>query len=179
MMNRSIQWMVLALFVVAAFTAGVFFKPQDTLAQKKAGALGKQIQGSWILVSMYNEQDGKKVDVFGPNPKGLWIFTPDGSFSQIITQASLPKFASNNRTKGTVEENQAVVQGTYAVFGKYKVASDKEQTVNIHIVGSTFPNFVDQDQKRTITVSGDELKVTNPSSTLGGGTNYSVWKRSK
>ena len=96
----------------------------------------------------------------------------------ILMRASLPKFAANNRMKGTAEENQAVVQGSHATFGTYTVASDKEQTVNLHIEGSTFPNWDGQDQKRVMTVSGDELKVTNPTPTFGG-TNYVVYKRAK
>jgi hypothetical protein len=80
--------------------------------------------------------------------------------------------------KGTAEENQAVIQGSHATFGKYTVASNKEQTVNVHIEGSTFPNWDGQDQKRVMIVSGDELKITNPNATTGG-TNYMVWKRAK
>jgi hypothetical protein len=140
--------------------------------------LAQQIQGSWILVSIYNEQDGKKIDLYGPNPRGSIILTPDGRFIYIIMRASLPKFAANNRMKGTAEENQAVIQGSHATFGKYTVASNKEQTVNVHIEGSTFPNWDGQDQKRVMIVSGDELKITNPNATTGG-TNYMVWKRAK
>ena len=103
-------------------------------------------------------------------------FVPYGRFSSILMRASLPKFASNSRVKGTVEENQAVVQGSVASFGTYTGQSDKEQTVNLHIEGSTFPNWDGQDQKRLMTVKGDELKVTNPAASIGG-TNYAIYKR--
>jgi hypothetical protein len=56
-------------------------------------------------------------------------------------RASLPKFASNSRVKGTTEENQAVVQGSAAFFGTYTVTSDKEQTVNLHIEGGYLPEL--------------------------------------
>ena len=79
---------------------------------------------------------------------------------------------------GTAEENQAVVQGSHAFYGSYAVASEKEQTVNLHIEGSTFPNSDGQDQKRVMTVKGDELMVTNPTPTIGG-VAYVVWKRAK
>ncbi len=106
------------------------------------------------------------------------IFTPDGRFANIIMRANLPQFAANNRMKGTVEENQAVVQGSFVFFGTYAVASEKEHTVILHIDGCTFPNWDGKDQTRIITVIGDELKRTNPTTTIGG-TNYSVWKRVK
>ena len=143
------------------------------------GSLAKQIQGTWTLVSIYNEQDGKKTEVFGPNPRGLFVLTPGGRFSMILMRASLPKISSNNRMSGTTEENQAVVQGSVAYFGTYRVLSEKEKTLNLHMEGSTFPNWDGQDQKRIITAIGDELKVTNPTPSTGAGTNYIVWKRAK
>lgn len=173
-MKSSIKEVVKVLLVVAVLFGGML----SVASEVKCASLAQQIQGSWILVSMYNEQDGKKVEQFGSNPRGSLILTPDGRFSSILMRASLPKFASNSRVKGTVEENQAVVQGSATTFGTYTVASDKEQTVNLHIEGSTFPNWDGQDQKRLMTVNGDELKVTSTTATIGG-TNYSVYRRAR
>ncbi|MGO9177048.1 MAG: lipocalin-like domain-containing protein [Desulfobaccales bacterium] len=177
-MNWSIKEVARVLLVVAVLSGGTLSGASYVWAQEKGSPLAQQIQGSWILVSIYNEQDGKKIDLYGPNPRGSIILTPDGRFIYIIMRASLPKFAANNRMKGTAEENQAVIQGSHATFGKYTVASNKEHTVNVHIEGSTFPNWDGQDQKRVMIVSGDELKITNPNATTGG-TNYMVWKRAK
>ena len=49
----------------------------------------------------------------------------------------------------------------------------------MHIEGSTFPNWDGQDQKRIWTVKGDELSVTNPAASVGGGVAYLIWKRAK
>ena len=166
------------MLVVAVLSGGMLFGASDVWAKEKGTTLAKQIQGSWILVSIYNEQDGKRIEPFGAKPRGSMILTPDGHFSMIFMRASLPKFAANNRMKGTAEENQAVVQGSLAFYGTYAVASEKEQTVNLHIEGSTFPNVDGQDQKRVMTVKGDELRVTNPTTTIGG-VAYVVWKRAK
>lgn len=177
-MNWSIKEVARVLLVVAVLSGGTLSGASDVWAQEKGSTLAQQIQGSWTLVSIYNEQDGKKIDMYGPNPRGFMILTPDGRFSMILMRASLPKFAANNRMKGTAEENQAVVQGSHADFGSYAVAGEKEQTVNLHMEASTFPNWDGQDQKRVMIVKGDEMRVTNPFSTLGG-TNYVVWKRAK
>jgi hypothetical protein len=165
------------LLVVSAFAVCAMWGVSDVWAQE-GSALAKQIQGSWGLVSIYNEQDGKKIDVFGPTPKGSMILTPDGRFSIVLMRAGLPKFASNNRVKGTAEENQAVVLGSVAYFGSYKVASEKEQVVIMHIEGCTFPNWDNEDQKRVMIVTGDEMKLTNPTAAIGG-KNFLVWKRVK
>ena len=104
------------------------------------------------------------------------ILSPDGRFSIILMKASLPKFAANNRVQGTAEENQAVVQGSLALYGTYAVMSEKEKKVNLQVEASTFPNWDGTDQKRIMIVEGDEMKLTNLSPTTGG-TAYLVWKR--
>ncbi len=178
-MKRYINGLGAAFLFVAIISVGMFSGVSDIRAMEKGGTLAKKIQGSWTLVSVVNEQDGKKTDEFGPNPRGLMILTPDGHFSGIVMRAALPKFASNNREKGTAEENQAIVQGSIAYFGKYKVVSEKEGKVNMSIEGNTFPNLDRQSWDRVMAVKGDELRVTNPKPSLGRGINYQIWKRAK
>ena len=177
-MIRSIREVVGVLLVVTVLFGATLFGASAVWAKEKGTTLAKQIQGSWILVSIYNEQDGKRIDPFGDKPRGSMILTPDGHFSMFFLRASLPKFAANNRMMGTAEENQTVVQGSHAFYGTYAVGSEKEQTVNLHIEGGTFPNVDGQDQKRVMTVKGDELRVINPTPTIGG-VAYVVWKRAK
>ena len=169
--------LALAVLFVTMLSVGTMSGAMDVWAQE-GDSLAKQIQGSWILVSMYNEQGGKRMEPFGPSPRGVQIFTPDGRFMAITMRASLPKFASNNRLKGTAEEYQTVVQGSMAYFGTYKVVSEKEHLVSIHIESSTFANWEGQDQPRVIIVVGGEMKVTNPTTSVGG-TSYVILKRVK
>ncbi len=178
-MKRYVKKVTMAVLFVTILSVGMLSGALDVRAQDKDGTFAKQIQGSWILVSCVNEQNGKKVDLFGSNPKGSMILTPNGRFSIIIMRSSLPKFASNSRTKGTAEDNQAVVQGSIAFFGSYKVTDEKEQTVKLRLEGSTFPNWAGAEQERVVAVSGDELKYTNRSPAVGSGTNYLVWRRVK
>ena len=79
-MKISIKELVGVLLVVAVLFVGMLSVASDVWAQEKGGTLAQQIQGSWILVSIYNEQDGKKTELFGPNPRGSLILTPDGRF---------------------------------------------------------------------------------------------------
>ena len=166
-----------ALLVVALLVVGTVSGASKVYAQEKGAG---SAQGSWILVELYNEDAGKKSEPFGPNPRGSMLLTSDGRFSMTIMRSSLPKFAANVRTKGTAEEYKAVVEGSVAAIGTYTITGDKEKTLNLHIEGSTFPNWDGQDQKRPITVTGDELKVINPNPSIGGsGKNTQVWKRAK
>lgn len=178
-MNWPIRKVAMALLVFAILFGGMWTGASAVWAKEKAGTLVKQVQGSWTLVSVYVEQDGKKIEPFGSQPRGIVTITPDGRFSYILLKASLPKFAGDNRMKGTPEENQAIVQGSLAVYGTYEVVNEKEHAVKYHIEGSTFPNWDGQDQKRTWNVKGDELSITNPVTSVGGGVAYLIFKRVK
>lgn len=175
-MKRTIKKVTGALLFIAVFSVGILGGASNIWGLEQAGTLAKQIQGSWTLVSIYNELDGKKTDVFGTDPKGTLILTPNGQYALIITKQALPKFVANNRVRGTAEENQAVVQGSVAYFGSYAVASEKDNVVNMKIDGCTFPNWVGDTQKRVMIVKGDEMSLTNPVAAIGG-TNHLIWKR--
>jgi hypothetical protein len=147
-------------------------------AQSPAAPLTDSLTGTtWTLVSVYNEQDGKRTEPFGPNPKGIFILDRGGRFVQFFLRTGLPKFASNNRATGTPDENKAVVQGSNAYFGTYSI-SNKDALMTMQVDGSTFPNWDGTTQKRAVTLKGDELTLTNPTAAVGG-TGVSVWKRMK
>jgi len=178
-MKTHVKEVIIAFLFVAIISVGMLFTASDVSAQDAGVTLTQQIQGSWVLVSIYNDRDGKKTDVFGPNPAGSMILTPEGRFSIILMDSSLPKFASNIRPKGTAKEFQAVVQGSLAYFGTYKVANEKENKVTLNIEKSTFPNWDGQEQSRSMTVIADEMMFISTNTTVGGGTNYLSWKRVK
>ena len=54
-------------------------------------------------------------------------------------------------------EYKATVNGTLAFFGTYSVSGTD---LNLHIEGSSYPNWTGTDQKRTnIAVNGDEFEI--------------------
>jgi hypothetical protein len=61
--------------------------------------------GTWTLVSITLEKDGKKTDFYGPNPQGQATWEASGRVSGIVIRSDLPKFEFNNRQAGTPEEN--------------------------------------------------------------------------
>jgi hypothetical protein len=137
----------------------------------------KDLAGTWTLVSVVTEQDGKKTDTFGPQPKGVLMVDANGRYVLTIARADLPKFASNNRMTGTPEENKAIVQGSNTHFGTVAV-NTADKTITFKIETATFPNWNGAEQKRAFTLTGDELTYTVPAAS-GGGTATVVWKRAK
>lgn len=141
-------------------------------------SFGQQsLVGTWTLVSFTTERDGNKIDVLGPNPKGLMMLDDSGRFLIMNRSSGLPKFVSNNRATGTPEENKAVVQRSIAYFDTYSV-SEADKTIIFRLEASTFPNWDGQEQKRPFTVANDELKWTAAAGSAGG-PGYLTWKRVK
>jgi len=130
-----------------------------------AQALKDQIVGTWKLVSIYNEQDGKKTYLFSEKPVGMSMYDKSGNYMSYIEKLGMPKFAVANRQKGTDAEYKAVSQGMVSGFGTYTVEGDK---VTIKFVGSSYPNRAGTTETRTYKIVGDELTVSNPAASSGG-----------
>lgn len=179
--KNSIKVMVatLTLFCLAAavFVGVTLCGTSDAWAQQEAKGLKQQIVGTWSLVEQWVEQDGKKTQRFGQNPKGITIYESNGRFASILLRPDLPKFASNSAMTGTADENKAVVQGSTAFYGRWSV-NEKDGLVSSQIDGSTYPNWDGQDQKRTVSIAGDEMKSCVPGAQVGG-TACAIWKRVK
>jgi hypothetical protein len=171
-MNRRNILQLRAFALCVALTAA-----PAAMAQQKS--LKEQLVGNWTFVSSIDtNKDGTKTDRWGPNAKGLVMFDPSGRFSFLISRANIPKFASNNVNQGTAEENKSVVQGLIAYFGTWSV-DEGTKTLTTNIEAGSFPNLNGGLQKRTITsLTADELKYTNPSTTIGTSTDV-VWRRAR
>jgi hypothetical protein len=152
--------------VVAALTG---------MSNANADGLKQQVVGMWSLVSQAVEKpDGSRVERFGSNPKGIGIFDQNGRFSMIMLRSDLPKVASNNAMTGTPEENKAIIHGSTAFFGSWSVDEATSTMIN-RVDGSTFPNWDGTELKRSLTISGDDMKICVPSQI--GGTSCAVWRR--
>jgi hypothetical protein len=169
-MNRIIS----SVFTASALIFGVFLPREEAVAQ----TANNELVGTWTLVSIQIDQNGQKVDFYGPNPRGQMMSDPDGHLTVLIFRSDLPKFASNNRKTGTPEENQAVVQGSFAFFGTYSV-DEAAKTVTHHIDACTFPNWDGAGRTFSYKISGDELDMTGAVSSTGQVSNYQTWKRVK
>ena len=121
--------------------------------------------------------DGSRSATSGASPKGIAFFDAGGYYIISVMRSDRPRYAINNFAEGTAEENKATAQGVITYFGTYSV-SEADRTIAIHIEGSSFPNWNGADQKRILTITGDELKLASPAAT-GAGTAEVVWKRAK
>ena len=66
--------------------------------------LKEQVVGTWKYVAVdVVRSDGSRVPLYGPNPRGVATFDNNGNYMLLTARASLPKFAANDRTKGTAD----------------------------------------------------------------------------
>jgi len=164
---------ILSLTIMAL---GLAVLPGGAMSQQKS--MKEQISGAWQLVSVdQTSPDGKKEQLFGPNPKGVMILDPSGQYVLIITRPGREKFKANSRIKGTPEENTAAVLGTTASFGTWSIDSTGK-TLTVRIEGGMYPNQDGTTSTRTVNLSGDELRMINPS-TASGMKSENVYKRAK
>lgn len=165
------EYPVLAVLFAAAALA------TDVRAQPKPSELRQQMVGTWSLSEQWVEQEGKKIQRFGANPKGIAIYDANGRFATILLRTDLPKFASNNAMTGTADEYKAIVQGSNATYGTWSI-NEEDGSLMSRIEGSTFPGWDGQNQKRTVSIAGDEMRMCVGGAQIGG-TACAIWKRAR
>jgi lipocalin-like protein len=157
---------MLARYVVALLVLQVALFSGRAFAQQRT--LKEQLVGTWKYVAVdVVRPDGSRVPLYGPNPEGIATFDRDGNYMLLTARAGLPKFAVNDRMKGSADEYRAVVQGSIAHFGRYAV-NEADGTITFRIQTSTFPNWNGTEQKRPFTLAGDRLSWRTPASSGGG-----------
>jgi hypothetical protein len=159
------QHKVLGLAAITSF--GLAVADSNAIAQEKS--LKDQLVGAWMVVRCeVVQRDGTKGPlVIGSNPLGQFIFTDSGRFAFQIA-AEIPKFASNDDSKTTPEENKAVVEGSISYFGSYTV-TDADKTIHLRIERGSIPNLNGTEGRRIVTaITTDEMNWTNPGSLRGG-----------
>ena len=100
-----------------------------------------QVLGTWQMVSAQIDPGGSNRPAYGSEPKSLLVFTPDMHVIEVMTDSTVPRFASDARGHGTADENQAAIAGSIGWFGTYTI-DDIGQLSGDRVEGSTFPNWV-------------------------------------
>ena len=162
----------------SAATALGALLPSAAFAQNKP--LKDQLVGSWTLVSNdFTAPDGKKDQLFGPNPRGLLIFDSAGRYAQVFGRPDRGKLKTANRFElvGTADELKAVLLGFAANAGTWSVDEASKTLIRRYDL-ALIPNNEGAEQKATVALFGDELRLTYTSATTGI-RNEAVFRRVK
>ena len=126
---------------------------------RSAQRVPNKVAGTWTMVSARIDLNGRNRPAYGPKPSGMLVFTEGMHFVEVLTDSTVPKFASNVRGDGTNEENRKAMAGSIGFFGSYTVDGNGEFSGN-RVDGSTFPNWVGDVRTRKelgLTVDGDRM----------------------
>jgi hypothetical protein len=138
-----------------AFLAVLILYPSTGIAQTQTQT--SPIVGTWTLTAAdVIKTDGTRTEDYGPQPRGLAVFTVDGHYMVAIYRAERLKFASNDRLRGTLEEYKDATLSMSTHFGTYTVDPAKG-TITLHVTSASFPNQDGSTQVRPFTLAGDEL----------------------
>lgn len=99
------------------------------------------VVGTWRMILAETERNGRTEPAYGEQPSGMLSFTADMRYVEVLTDSSLPPFASEARGEGTDQENRAAMAGGIGMFGTYTVDADGRFSGN-RVEGATFPNWV-------------------------------------
>ncbi len=138
----------------------------------------ERLVGSWTLVSLTAGEGADQSLPYGPNPRGSTMVDANGRFMITVVRSDLPNFASNNRMRGTPDENNSVVQGSIAYYGTYTI-DEATRVITVNVEGSTFPNFIGGTQTRILSFDGDEVTYLNPTPSHGGAPAKVTYRRAK
>ena len=162
--------------IVTIFAAGSH--PREAAAQD--ASQNNQLIGTWQLTIADNVgPDGTRVHLYGPDPQGVLMFDAAGHYSLQIMRAERPRFAANDKFKGTEEEYRAAVQGSNCHFGRY-VVNEHDHTVTFHVEHATYSNWEGKPQILPFQI--DESKnikfiLTHPTTGGPGVVGEVTWKR--
>ena len=162
------------LSISAKTVLGLAVLPGSAVAQQKT--LKEQLGGTWTLVSYDATHNGTKEQPFGANPKGILIFEAGGRYAIFFERPDRPKY--KNPIQPTTEELVTTQQGFGGNFGTWSV-SEADKTVTRRFEGSPNPNNEGMDLTLSVTLAGDELKLTGVDSPSTGGTQVLVFRRAR
>jgi Lipocalin-like domain len=134
--------------------------------------------GTYALVAVDNvSPDGSRTQLYGPHPKGILTFDAQGRYTLQIVRDGEPKFAVDDKSKGTDAEYKTAALDANSHFGQYSV-DDVNHTITFNINAASFPNWNGTTQIRNFTLKGDLLTYVIPTPTSGTHVvGEDVWKR--
>ena len=177
--KRPLLIACLALAIASPLTASAQEgMPKHGDPSADAMPVPRQLIGAWTLVRCDNVYpDGHRVELYGPNPQGLWLIDAQGDYMMQIVRAQRMPFAANDKSKGTPDEYRAASMDSNAHYGHVSADANVMHSAILH---ASFPNWDGKSGDTKYTINGDELTYTvaKPSSGAAEGAHGEVvWRR--
>jgi len=148
-----------------------------TSFQSERDQVSNDFIGIWTLQKCVAiQKDGNVNYPYVENPVGQLFYDEKGNMMVEIMKPGIKKFASANLLQGTPEEILPAYYGFIAYYGTYKIIPDSNLVVH-HLEACSFPNWINQDQKRYYEFKNGQLILRTP---LIGSERYElIWQKVK
>ena len=137
----------------------------------------ESVIGCWELVNWESRtSDGEVAHPVGPDPDGRLIYTRDGFVSVLVAGGSRPSFGSADPRGGDDAQIVSAFRSFIAYSGRYRMDGDSI----VHDVDlSLYPDWVGMEQRRLLSLEGDELTLSTPPVEIDGAavTSTITWRR--
>jgi hypothetical protein len=135
----------------------VIFLAGSALAAEDMSA---RLLGSWRLISFQVKivgEEGKPKDIFGPNPIGRIVFSPEHRVVVFISRA-------DRKPPTNESEAAALLSSMTAYTGKFRLDGDKFIT---QVDGAWNEFYRGSEQVRYFEITGDKLSIRTPEQQSG------------
>jgi hypothetical protein len=150
------------------------------LAANSPAQSSRDLVGTWKLVSgtARTGNSDKGTEVYGRNPTGFVTYTSDGRMSLIISSDGRKPLSVADRVVAPRDERAEAFATCLAYAGRYTLAGDK---LTHHIEAASFQNWVNTDQIRLVTFTGNRATFRTPPILFNGQSQIIdlVWERLK
>jgi len=146
-----------------------------TSFQNEHNMISNDFVGTWTLEKcVATQKDGKINYPYGEKPIGQLLYDEKGNMMVEIMKPGIKKFASTNLLQGTPEEILPAYYGFIAYYGTYRVIPDSNIVIH-HLIACSFPNWVNQDQKRYYEFKNNQLILRT--SLIGSERYELIWQK--
>jgi hypothetical protein len=122
---------------------------------------------TWTLVSSETTAaNGTKRQFYGANPKGILILDAAGRYAAVQGSANRAKFRNPSRFQVTPEEMGKAALEYAANFGTWSI-NEADKTLTRRYESALTPNNEGTEQKYSVSLAGDELKLSNTNTVTG------------
>jgi len=164
-----------SIFTLSAIAAlGLALLPSSIVAQQ--GTLRQQLVGTWTLVSC--ETPAANDVAFCTNPNGILLLAPSGRYATVVAARGRPKSTTGtfSRADVTPEYYKAIAQGVITNFGTWSV-NEADKMLTRKFEGALFPNVEGAEPTTSISLTGDELKISSFFGAGPGPGTSTTWRR--
>jgi len=156
-------------------------QPTSAWASPQGTQIAEQLQGTWRLVAVTEEEGGRVIPSpdYGPHPAGYLMYDSTGHVCAQLIDTTRPKWRDEDFP--TPDEARSAIMGFGGYCGRYEVHEAEHYVVHFPEV-AIGPNWIGEAYRRTYDLSGDRLELRAAARRVSDGaptTHVITWTRVK